>query len=139
MSSKDSTVRVREAGRFAQEVTVGRHTFVVDEPAAVGGQDAGPTPYDLLLAALGACTSMTLRMYAERKGWPLGGVSVELSHSRIHARDCAECETEHGLLDRIERQIHLDGPLSEEQHRRLMEIADRCPVHRTLTSEIVIS
>ena len=110
---------------------------MADEPAP-GGDDTGPTPYDLLLAALGACTAMTLRLYAQRKQWPLADVTVSLRHSRIHAEDCANCETRAGLLDRIERVIRLDGNLDDDQRERLLEIADRCPVHRTLQSEIVI-
>jgi putative redox protein len=105
---------------------------------SAGGADAGPSPYDYLLVALGTCTSMTLSMYARQKQWPLEGVTVRLSHSRIHAADCAECETKEGKLDRIEREISLTGGLSAEQRARLLEIADRCPVHRTLTSEISI-
>jgi uncharacterized OsmC-like protein len=124
---------------FAQEIEAGRHRLVADEPAeAGGGTDAGPSPYDLLLAALGACTSMTVSMYARRKRWPLEGVTVRLRHARIHAEDCAECETKEGMLDRIEREITLTGPLDAEQRGRLLEIANRCPVHRTLVSEIDI-
>ena len=126
------------AGGFAQEITVGSHHLKGDEPVNVGGTDTGPGPYDFLLAALGTCTSMTVAMYARRKGWPLEAVTVRLRHSRIHAADCAECETREGLLDRIERDIYFDGDLTTEQLLKLQEIADKCPVHRTLTSEINI-
>jgi uncharacterized OsmC-like protein/fermentation-respiration switch protein FrsA (DUF1100 family) len=134
------TVVVRETGqgRFQQAITVGSHRFLADEPVALGGLDSGPGPYDLLLAGLGACTAMTLRLYAERKALPLERVTVELSHSRIHAADCEDCETKEGMLDRIERAITLRGELDAEQRRRLLEIADKCPVHRTLTSEVSI-
>ena len=134
------TVVVRETGqgRFQQEITVGVHRFLADEPVEVGGLDSGPGPYDLLLAGLGACTAMTLRLYAERKALPLERVTVELAHSRIHAADCEDCETKEGMLDRIERAITLRGELDAEQRRRLLEIADKCPVHRTLKSEINI-
>jgi uncharacterized OsmC-like protein/pimeloyl-ACP methyl ester carboxylesterase len=125
-------------GRFQQEVKVGPHRFLTDEPASVGGLDSGPGPYDLLLAGLGACTSMTLRLYAERKTLPLDRVTVRLAHSRIHAADCENCETKEGMLDRIERAIILSGNLDDTQRARLLEIADKCPVHRTLTSEIDI-
>jgi uncharacterized OsmC-like protein/alpha-beta hydrolase superfamily lysophospholipase len=131
-------VRETRQGRFQQEITVGAHRFLADEPVEVGGLDSGPGPYDLLLAGLGACTAMTLRLYAERKTLPLERVTVELNHSRIHATDCENCETKEGMLDRIERAITLRGALDAEQRRRLLEIADKCPVHRTLTSEIDI-
>jgi putative redox protein len=132
-------VIVRGSGTgFAQEIRAGSHRLTGDEPRAAGGTDTGPSPYDLLLAALGSCTSMTVAMYARRKGWPLEGVTVWLRHSKIHASDCEECETQEGLLDRIERDIRFAGPLTAEQRTRLLEIADRCPVHRTLTSEINI-
>ena len=125
-------------GRFQQEVRTGKHLFLADEPIEVGGLDSGPGPYDLLLAALGACTAMTLRLYAERKALPLDRVTVRLSHSKIYAEDCANCETKEGMLDRIDRAITLSGNLDQTQRARLMEIADKCPVHRTLTSEIEI-
>ena len=125
-------------GRFQQLVEVGKHRLLADEPAAVGGLGSGLTPYDLLLAALGACTSMTLRLYAERKALPLERVSVRLQHERIHAADCANCETKEGMLDRIDRTVWLHGDLDDDQRRRLLEIADKCPVHRTLTSEVEI-
>jgi putative redox protein len=124
--------------RFEQEISIGRHRLPADEPVSVGGLDSGPNPYDLLLAALGACTSMTLRLYAERKSLPLDHVTVRLSQSKIHAVDCETCETKEGMLDRIERAITLEGALDDDQRARLLEIADKCPVHRTLTSEIEI-
>jgi uncharacterized OsmC-like protein len=126
------------ASGFAQEIHVGSHRLTADEPVAVGGTDTGPSPYELLLAALGSCTSMTVAMYARRKGWPLERVTVSLRHSKIHASDCAECETREGVLDRIERDIQFTGSLTTEQRSRLLEIANKCPVHRTLTSEINI-
>ncbi len=123
---------------FRTGVAVRQHTLVADEPEAAGGTDQGPTPYDLLGAALGTCTAMTLRMYADGKGWPLEGVTVHVEHDRLHAADCATCETEDGKIDRLRRTLTLDGPLGDEQRARLVEIADRCPVHRTLEGEIVI-
>ena len=130
-------VVVTENGRgpYGQDVTVGAHALLADEPEPVG-RNTGPSPYDLLLASLGSCTSMTLRMYADRKKWPLEKVTVSLSHERIHARDCEDCETESGHLDRIDRTIELTGELDAEQRQRLLEIADRCPVHRTLHAEV---
>ena len=125
-------------GTYTQRVTTATHELLVDEPVAVGGADAGPNPYELLLASLGSCTAITLRMYADRKGFPLTRVTVRLRHDRIHAEDCARCETERGLLSRITREIELDGDLDDDQRARLMLIADKCPVHRTLSSEIVI-
>ena len=133
-------VMVRETrnSRFQNAVTIGPHHLLADEPAAVGGDDSGPGPYDYVLAGLGACTSMTMRMYAERKALPLERVTVTLSHSKIHAEDCAECETRVGMLDQFDRVIAMEGALDVEQRKKLMEIADKCPVHRTLTSEIRI-
>ena len=134
------TVLVRETGegRFQQEILSGPHRFLADEPVKVGGMDSGPGPYDLLLAGLGACTAMTLRLYAEQKKLPLKRVSVRLAHNKIHAQDCAHCETAEGLIDHIDRAITLEGDLDAAQRQRLLEIADKCPVHRTLESEIDI-
>ena len=131
-------VRETRDSRFQNTVTVGPHHLLADEPAAVGGADSGPGPYDYVLAGLGACTSMTMRMYAERKSLPLDRVTVTLSHSKIHAEDCAQCETRVGMLDQFDRVISMEGALDAEQRKKLMEIADKCPVHRTLTSEIHI-
>ena len=134
------TVVVRETGRgrFLQDVEAGPHRFQADEPVDFGGTDLGPGPYDLLLAGLGACTSMTVRMYAARKKWPLEGVEVSLQHDRVHAKDCQDCEAKEGKVDRIVRQLTLSGPLEPAQRTKLLEIADKCPVHRTLTNEIKI-
>lgn len=134
------TVLVRETGdgKFQQEILSGPHRFLADEPVKVGGLDSGPGPYDLLLAGFGACTSMTLRLYAEHKKLPLERVSVQLAHNKIHAEDCLNCETKEGMVDRIDRNITMEGPLDAEQRKRLLEIADKCPVHRTLESKIEI-
>ena len=126
------------ATAFVQEVVVGPHRLAADEPIAAGGSDSAPTPYDLLLASLGSCTSMTIGLYARRKGWPLDSVAVRLRHDRIHAEDCEDCETRDGMIDRIEVDVELVGSLTESQRARLLEIAGRCPVHRTLTSEVSI-
>jgi len=123
---------------FKQEIVAGKHHLVADEPISAGGGDAGPDPYDYLLAALGVCTSMTIGFYARRNHMPLEKITVSLWHSRIHARDCEECETKEGMLDRIDVEVQLTGSLSAEQHAKLMDVAAKCPVHRTLTSEINI-
>jgi uncharacterized OsmC-like protein len=127
-----------DASSFGQKIVSGKHRLRSDEPVTAGGSDAGPNPYDYLLAALGVCTSMTVGLYARRKQLPLENITVSLWHSRIHAKDCEECETKEGMLDRIDVEVDLTGPLTAEQHAKLMEIAGKCPVHRTLTSEINI-
>jgi uncharacterized OsmC-like protein/pimeloyl-ACP methyl ester carboxylesterase len=135
---RNVVVRETRNSKFQQTVAIGPHRLLADEPVAAGGEDSGPGPYDFLLAGLGACTSMTLRLYADRKSLPLERVTVTLKHSKIHAQDCAECETKAGTLDQIERVITMDGALDAEQRTKLLEIADKCPVHRTLTSEVHI-
>ena len=126
------------ASGYRSDVLANGHALVADEPESVGGTNAGPSPYEYLLAALGSCTGMTIRMYADRKQWPVEGVTVRLSHGKIHAEDCENCETREGRVDHIDREIELEGPLDASQRQRLLEIADRCPVHRTLQSEIVV-
>jgi len=135
---REVVVRETRNGKFQQTVTVGPHQLLADEPSTSGGDDTGLAPYDFLLAGLGACTSMTMRLYADRKSLPLQRTTVTLRHSKIHAEDCAECETKSGMLDQIERVIAMEGPLDAEQRKKLIEIADKCPVHRTLTSEVRI-
>jgi uncharacterized OsmC-like protein/pimeloyl-ACP methyl ester carboxylesterase len=135
---RNVVVRETRNSKFQQTITTGPHRLLADEPVAAGGEDTGPGPYDFLLAGLGACTSMTMRMYADRKSLPLERVTVTLKHQKIHAEDCAECETKAGMLDQIDRVIAMEGALDAEQRKKLMEIADKCPVHRTLTSEIRI-
>jgi putative redox protein len=130
-------VRGSAAG-FAQEIFAGPHRLQADEPISAGGGETGPNPYDLLLASLGSCTSMTVSMYARRKGWSLAEVVVRLRHSRLHAADCADCESREAYVNHIDREITLSGPLSDEQRSRLVEIAARCPVHKMLTSRIDI-
>jgi uncharacterized OsmC-like protein len=138
-TNKTADVVVRgDARSFRQEIVVGKHHFRADEPVSAGGSDAGPDPYDYLLAALGVCTSMTVGFYARRKQLPLQNIIVSLRHLHIHAKDCEECETKEGMLDRIDVGVELAGSLTAEQHAKLMEIAAKCPVHRTLTSEINI-
>ena len=134
------TNRVRVVSRegFAQEVSAGKHRLIADEPAEVGGKDLGPNPYELLLGALGACTAMTVGMYARRKGWPLEGVEVELTQEQVHADDCADCETRDIRMDHITKKLRLRGPLDETQRQRLLEIAERCPVNRTLNGEMTM-
>ena len=126
------------AAGFAQEIEIGSHELFADEPVSYGGTDTGASPYDLLLAALGSCTSMTIGLYARKRIWPLESITVSLRHSKIHATDCEECETKEGKIDRIELDIQLTGSLTAEQRAKLIEIAGKCPVHRTLTSEINI-
>lgn len=135
-----SLVEVEEnlEGRFTQNMRSGKHALIADEPESVGGEDAGPGPYEYLLMGLGACTSMTLRMYAEHRQLALQRVRVRLTHRKIHARDCSDCETREGKVDEITREIELEGDLTDAQRQRLLEIANRCPVHRTLTSEIKV-
>lgn len=123
---------------FLQEISSGKHHLRADEPVNFGGHDAAPGPYDYLLIGLGACTSMTVGLYARSRKWPLENITVALWHSRIHARDCEECESKEGMLDRIDAEIELTGPLTAEQREKLLEIAAKCPVHRTLKSEINI-
>jgi len=139
LDSAANQVTVEGGGEgFAQSITIAQHRLLADEPASAGGTDTGPNPYDYLLVALGSCTSMTVSGYARRKGWSLTAVSVRLRHQKIHAIDCAECETKDGMLDRIESEIHVTGSLTIEQKSKLLEIALKCPVHRTLKSEIDI-
>jgi putative redox protein len=133
-----TSVTVRSGEGYTQILEAGGHRIVVDEPIDFGGADLGPNPYELLLGALGGCTSITLLMYARRKGWPLERVEVRLMHERVHAKDCADCETATGKIDTIYKDIVLEGPLTDEQRLRLLEIAGKCPVNRTLQSEIKI-
>ncbi|MGA8847049.1 MAG: bifunctional alpha/beta hydrolase/OsmC family protein [Nocardioides sp.] len=133
------TVREVDPAHFAHDARVPKHVWRLDEPASVGGEDTGPNPYDTMLSALGACTSMTMRMYARRKGWEFGATMVQLTHDRVHAKDCKECESSTGHVDRIHRVITLDPALDDEQRRALLLIADKCPVHRTLTHEVLIT
>jgi putative redox protein len=134
-----NSVVVRSESGLRQEVTAGRHTLLADEPQSAGGTDAGPDPYALLLAALGACTAMTLRLYAARKKWPLGEIRIELSHSHGYAEDCVACERPEARVGRITRSIVLSGPLDAEQVARLAVIARLCPVHKTLTAGVQVS
>ncbi len=126
-------------GRFTQKITIGNHVLTADEPIESGGNDLGPSPYDFILAALGSCTSITLRMYADHKKIPLENVIVTLQHEKIYADDCDNCENNNSKIDHINRQIELQGDLTQDQRNRLLEIANKCPVHRTLTSKILIT
>lgn len=134
-------VVVEEAGGtgLAQLIVNGKHELIADEPTALGGGNAGPTPYGLLLSALGSCTTMTLRLYANKKQWPLKKAKVLLRHTKIHAEDCAECEEESGFIETITRELELIGDLDEKQRARLLEISERCPVHRTLTKDLKVT
>ena len=141
MAENENVTIVQETGKgkFNQEIKVGKHVLVGDEPVANGGNDLGPSPYDFLLAALGTCTSMTVRYYADFKKIPLSKVSVSLTHEKKYAQDCADCEKSDAKIDHIERKITLEGDLSEEQRKKLLEVANKCPVHKTLTSTVKIS
>ena len=135
-----SEVIVTSQSNLRNEVRYGEgHSFITDEPVAAGGEDAGPDPYTLLLSALGSCISMTVTLYARRKQWPLEQVTVRLRQNRIHSNDCKECNQKEGYIHRIERSVSLTGPLTDEQHARLQEIAHKCPVHKTFTSPIVVT
>lgn len=138
--ASEGTVVVTEtsAGGFTRQIAAGQHQLMADEPPPVG-DNTGPTPYDLVLAGLGACTSMTVRMYADRKRWSLEQIRVTLRHFRIHAKDCADCETTNGYIDQIDCDVELTGDLDDTQRQRLLHIAERCPVHQTLTSEVRIT
>lgn len=136
---QETFVSETEDGQFTQKIIIGNHVLTADEPIINGGKDTGPSPYDFLLAALGSCTSMTLRMYAKLKKIPLEQVIVRLKHEKIHVDDCIGCENNNSKIDHIERLIELEGTLTQEQRIQLLEIANKCPVHRTLTSKIIIT
>ncbi len=137
--SNETVVTSSDLGKFAQQITIGPHELTADEPVAFGGNDLGPSPYDFLLASLGACTSMTLKLYASSKKIPLEKVIVHLTHEKTYAKDCEDCENKDSKIDHIERKIELQGQLSQEQREKLLDIANHCPVHRTLTSKILIT
>ena len=137
--TKENEVAARTlGGSFRTEINAGGHALVADEPAAVGGGDGGPSPYDLLSAALASCTSMTLMMYAKHKGLDLASVTVRVRHDKIHAKDCEDCESTGGRIDEFRRELEIEGALTDEQRQRMLEIADRCPVHRTLHGEVKV-
>jgi putative redox protein len=138
MASGVTDIIVRSQAGLTQRIDVRGHQLMADEPKDQGGNDAGPNPYELLLSALGSCTAITVRMYAQRKGWPLESIEVALQHERIHAEDCAQCDTNEGFLDRITKLITLRGPLDAEQRQRLMDVSERCPVQKTLQHEVHI-
>ena len=123
---------------FRTEIAAAGHALIADEPAGVGGSDEGPSPYDLLSAALASCTTMTLKMYASRKDWPVRSITADVSHGRIHAKDCEDCSTTEGRIDVFHRRISIDGDIDDDQRQRMLEIADKCPVHRTLHNEIKV-
>jgi putative redox protein len=140
MANTDTPTVVVQIGteHYTSQISAKAHSLVADEPSSVGGADAGPDPYDLLLASLGACKAITMRMYADRKEWPLESAQVGLRHERVHAKDCEDCETKQGQVDRIHVEIYLTGDLTDEQRERIVEISERCPVHKTLMSETKI-
>ena len=138
-AANDKTVLVKVgAEALLADVQAGHHTWILDEPVAVGGQDRGPTPYDMLLSALGACTAITLRLYATRKQWPLEGIEVRLRHQRVHEQDCEKCEEAGHMLEEVRKELRLLGPLTEEQRRRLEAVSEKCPVQKTLMSGLRI-
>lgn len=132
-------VNIKYQKNLQHEARIGDKVLIIDEPKSVGGDDKGPSPYETMLAALGACTSMTMLMYARKKGWDIENIEIDLNHEKIHAQDCETCETKIGRLDKITRNIWVKGNISDEQLNRLLEIAEKCPVHRTLTNENVIT
>jgi uncharacterized OsmC-like protein len=138
MTNTREVVVRSNATALSQRIDIGPHRLTADEPVSLGGRDEGPNPYDFLLAALGSCKAITVTLYARRKAWPLDSVGVRLRHEKVHAEDCESCESKDVLLDRIECEVEFSGNLSADQRSRLLEIANRCPVHRTLTSEIDI-
>ncbi len=139
MDNQNNNLTVKNSAGFKTEITSKEHTLISDEPVNAGGTNTGFNPYDLLLSALGSCKAITMRMYANRKNFPLKEITIKLRHNKIHAQDCEDCETKEGKIDKIDVDIKLSGDLNEEQKKRLFEIAEKCPVHKTLTSEIKIN